>query len=120
MKVTIGFCGLIFENFCVYGWILQVRFCKKFKVCTHDNRHKWVSKIIKSSLSDKQAKMIVIFMAIFTFVQMYRFVNVNTENPEVQQLRLQLWNTDTVKALTFLLMKNIVRINRFTERCLTN
>ena len=26
----------------------QVRFCKNFKVCTHNNRHKWVSKGRKS------------------------------------------------------------------------
>ena len=27
---------------------LQVRFCKKIKVCTYNNRHKWVSKGRKS------------------------------------------------------------------------
>ena len=26
----------------------QVRFCKNFKVCTHNNRHKWISKRRKS------------------------------------------------------------------------
>ena len=36
------------KNFvCTVGF-LQVRFCKNFKVCTHNNRHKWVSKGRKS------------------------------------------------------------------------
>ena len=49
MKVTIDFCALVFAKFFVYAvGFLRVRFCKKFKVCTHNNRHKWVSKGRKS------------------------------------------------------------------------
>ena len=44
-----NFADLILQNFCVCGWIFGGTLLpKKFKVCTHSNRHKWVSKGRKS------------------------------------------------------------------------